>query len=74
MLIQVNTTNEEIVRSKFLRTLEAVNGYVAEANGDTQIGQDYSAAGVLSRMRHIQKTLRLDLDDLAANIKITAGA
>jgi hypothetical protein len=70
MMVKVKTTNQEIVNSKFIRTLEAINGYVAEAKGDVTINQGYSAQAVLGRMEIIQRAMRADLEMLVASIEV----
>jgi hypothetical protein len=69
--ITVPTTNDEIVRSKFLETLRTLHGYVQEAKGDIRVNQTYTAKGVYSRLICVEEALEKELANLATSITVT---
>lgn len=60
----------DLIRLKFINTINIINGYCIESEGDMEIGQDYSTGGVNRRMEEIKQSLEDDISRLSTDIEV----
>jgi hypothetical protein len=70
MSITIKTSPAEVLLAKFSTTIATLQGYVAEAQGDTKVGTGYRPQAVLNRLLDVQHALKRDLAQLAADIQV----
>jgi len=73
IMIKLKVNNEEIVRSKFNKTIAKIEGYSTEARGDLTHGTTYSANAVHRRMEAIKQAFYEDIAAFAKDIKLGSG-
>lgn len=70
MNISINYSKEEVIKAKFAKTLTVISSYWTEASNDKEVDIDYSASGVLSRIKNIKETFETDLHDFINEINL----
>jgi hypothetical protein len=70
-IVTVKVNKQDLVNSKFTKTISTVEGYFKEAKGDLSISQTYSATAVYNRMADIRNVLMEDLEKLSHDIAIS---
>lgn len=68
--MKIRLTVEEMISSKFARTIKCVEGVYQEAKGDVETGQTYAASGVKSRIEDIREALYKDIKLLINSIDV----
>lgn len=66
---EIKVDSSEVIKAKFMNTLNELEGYVTESRGDMEIGTTYSARAVHTRMSKIKDKLMSDIYELAKDIK-----
>ncbi len=66
--LNINVSNEEILKAKFNKTIARIEGYVTEARGDVNVGMRYQATAVHGRLQNIKEAFYEDLQNLAKDL------
>lgn len=67
--MKLKTTNEEILKGKFSKTIAKIEAYKTEAKNDISTRVDYKAQAVFSRIEKIQILFEQELLKLANDIE-----
>lgn len=71
--MKIKVKKEEILLSKFQNTIQKIEGFVTEAEGDLSVGTKYSATAVYRRMNDIKDAFYRDLRKFAESIELDSN-
>lgn len=68
--IIVEVKKEDVLRGKFLKTIQQLEGVVKEAYGDMREGQNWTINKIYKDLDRIKDAFYFDLDQLCKDIKL----